>query len=115
MIGKKYILGALLACAPLASHAVVTTYTFDSISSIENGESIGLVITGVLVNDTVPTTVAIPRYSSGGYIDRCNSLYTLVLSLPSVYSLTITVDVDPNPPPTFPAINFKGCKVDVKS
>lgn len=114
MIGNKYILAALLACAPLASQAAPATYTFDSITAIEHGSSSGLVITGVLVNDTVPTTLAMPMYGSGGYLDRCTNLFNVVLSLPSVYLLSITVEVNPNPSPGFPALTFQGCKATAK-
>ena len=115
MIGKKYILAAVLACAPQASPADEASYTFDSVTAIEHGSSSGLVITGVLVNDTVPTTLAIPLYGSGSYFDRCADLYNVVLSLPSVYNLTVTVDINPNPSPGFPAMTFRGCKATAKT
>ena len=111
MIGKKYILAAVLACAAFATQAAETAYTFDTLTGIEH-RSNEVRLTGVLVNDTVPSTVSLPSFGGGGLYDRCARAFENMLSLPGTYILTVVTDALPPPSPT-PVI-FVRCSLNFK-
>lgn len=120
MIGKKYILSAVLACAPLATHAAETFYSFSSVSSIEHtsGE---LEIIGTLLNNTA-AIVTLPweiGYASGSVYERCEKVFNVVLSQPEAYALTVATEVQTIPGhPGFPdtlKLVFTRCRAHVKT
>lgn len=110
MIGKKYILSAVLACSPLLSHA--ETYVFDSISAIQH-RSATSTITGVLANDTTPSAVTFP-YGT----ERCNRLFDIMLTQPGLYTLTVMINIiytqPPGQPTPIPNPQFDGCNLELK-
>jgi hypothetical protein len=117
MFGKKYILSAVLACAPLVSHAAETVYTFDSTLAVEHTGS-EVLISGILVNDTVPTTVTLP-WLTGGLHDRCEKVFNVVLSQPAAYTLTVATEMKtvggiPGNPPS-QQLFFTRCRAELKS
>lgn len=101
--------GALLLSSSLVAHATDTN-TFAFLTGIkDNGSSVSL--TGVLVNTTTPTTVALPI----GVPDRCANLFYAMLSNPGIYTLTVVTDTEttgggPIPPETFTV--FTSCSLD---
>jgi len=117
MIGNKYILAAMLACAPLATQAAETVYTFDSVSGIEHlGDSV--VITGIRVNDTVPSSVSLP-WAAGQRFDRCEKLFNVVLAAPAEFTLTVATElvttwVGPPPERQVTILVFNRCRADRK-
>jgi hypothetical protein len=93
MIGNNCFLAAALAFGPLAVQAS-DTYTFDSITGIEHVQR-QVLITGVLVNDSTPTTIAVEWTSSrGGPVTRCEALLSVVLSQPAAFRLTVTTQAE---------------------
>lgn len=117
MIGNKYILAAALACAPLATQATETVYTFDSVTSIEH-RAADILITGVLVNDATPTTVTLP-WGVGEIYNRCDRVFNVVLGQPAAYQLTVAtvIVMKPTMPPgspDTPVLTFARCKSTVK-
>lgn len=113
MMSCRYLLAAILACGPLASQAAETAYTFDSVAGVEHRYN-EIRITGVLVNDTTPTTVTLPWGSSSLY-ERCDRLFNIVLSLPGVYNLTVVTETRVVPDPTIPSLVFNRCSSMSKS
>lgn len=111
MIRNKYLLAALLAAAPFASHAE-TDYTFASVSGIKHRGGTTF-LTGVQVNDSTATTVSFP---SGSTPDRCDALYSEMLRQPGVYTLTVTTDFVEDWYPSGPVqrLVFVGCSLDLK-
>jgi hypothetical protein len=101
--------GALLLSSSLVAHATETN-TFAFLTGIQdNGSSVSL--TGVLINTTAPTTVALPI----GVPDRCARLFFAMLSNPGVYNLTVVTDTEIDngpfgPPTTFTV--FTNCRLD---
>jgi hypothetical protein len=111
MTFNRHVLAAVLACAPLAAQAAETSYTFDNVTGIEHrGSEVRL--TGVLVNDTLPSTVALPSFGGGGHYDRCARAFESTLSLPGMYNLTVVVDTLPPPSPT--PVVFVRCSLTLK-
>lgn len=115
MIGSKRVLAtALLALSPFAAQAVETNYVFDHVSAVRARLS-NVTITGILVGDSVPTSVTTP---SGGPTERCDRLFNLVLSQPGAYTLTVTIDTSfvtlPGDPTPVPLNTFVGCTVELK-
>jgi len=120
MIGNKYILAAALACAPLAAHADETVYTFDSVTAVENTSIDGLArITGILANDTVPTTAQLPWSSSSVMLTSCQSMISRMMSDPGVYLLTLGTEIVtstsfPGGPPPTTTLYLRRCKLERK-
>jgi len=111
---RKSLLASVLACASFAAHAAETVYTFDSVTRVEQRGS--LLITGVLVNETTPTTVTVPL-SSGLLTESCLDLVNTVLARPEGYTLSVVTEYVPPtggmiPVPGYTKLN--GCSVDVK-
>jgi len=111
MFRNKYLLATLLAAAAVTAHAAETSTTFDSVSSIQHRSST-IVITGILINDTVPTTVSFPAGGGGGVDNRCDRLFGIMLTQPGVYTLTVTTDVSGGTP--LPVPYFAGCWLELK-
>src|SRR5215472_9443078 len=81
--------GALFLSSSFVAHATETTTTFAFLTGIQdNGSSVSL--TGVLVNTTTPTTLALPA----DVPDRCASLFFAMLSNPGTYNLTVVTDTE---------------------
>jgi len=117
MFGKKYILSAVLACIPFVSHAAETVYTFDSPLAVEHTSS-EVLISGILVNDTVPTTITLP-WLSGGLYERCEKVFNVVMSQPAAYTLSVATEMRPvagfpGSPPT-QQLFFTRCRAELKS
>jgi hypothetical protein len=93
MIGFKRTLATagLLLAASTAS-AVDTTYTFASVTKIESRISSEIYLTGVLANDTVPSTVNLPSPNT-----LCTGYMETVLKNPGVYLLGITTNYEQYP------------------
>jgi hypothetical protein len=111
MFRNKYLLATLLAAATVTAHAAETDTTFDSVSSIQHRAST-IVITGILVNDTVPTTYSFPSGGGGGVDERCDRLYGVMLTQPGVYTLTVTTTLSSGTPLPMPI--FAGCRLQLK-
>jgi hypothetical protein len=93
MIGNKYLLAAILASSPLAAQATEDVRTFESITGIEH-TSRQILLTGVLVNDSTPTTLAVEWPSFQGVPHtRCEALFNLVLSQPAELRLVVVTEV----------------------
>ena len=60
------------------------TYEFDSITALRND---GTSVTGVLVNDTVPTTLTLTH---NGYRE-CGDWLELMMKQPGIFTLKVTV------------------------
>src|SRR5262245_38266098 len=94
MIQWKRVLpgGALLLSASFGTQAE-TAYTFDSVTGIVHRQGATTQITGVLVNDTAPTSVTINyQNSTTSVFDRCLNFYTLMLSSPGIYRLAVATE-----------------------
>lgn len=83
MIRSKWM--ATMALLSMSTVALADgTYQFDSISNLnENGST----VTGILVNDTVPTTLAL----DGGTQAQCFSWLQLMMKRPGKFTLTVSV------------------------
>jgi hypothetical protein len=112
-MNKKCLLATFLAVAPFAAQAVEVSYTFDSISAIkQRGNNTS--ITGILINDSVPTTVSLPTGSTAVPNERCDRLYVLMLDQPGKYTLTVTKDIPtPTGGPPMPE-SLLGCTLEAK-
>jgi hypothetical protein len=89
--------GVLFLSSSLVAHADTNTNTFAFLTGIQDdGSKISL--TGVLVNTTTPTTLALP----GDIPDRCANLFLTMLSHPGTYTLTVVTDTEFVPPPPVP-------------
>ena len=87
------VLGAAsLLFASMAAHAVDDTYLFESVGSVEHSSvpTFATSITGVLVNESTPTSVSVPA-SEGVVGDRCAKYYDVMLKEPGTFTLSITV------------------------
>jgi hypothetical protein len=90
MTRMKNALGAALLLIPFAAGAT-TTYTFDSLSKIQYGGGATLVtLTGILLGDSAPSTVAVP---SG--LTECEGFYKEALSTSGKFLLNLTTDLLP--------------------
>src|SRR5262245_28211928 len=69
------------------------TYEFDSISNLNHN---GTSVTGIVVNDTVPTTLALTTTQT-----QCFSWLELMMKKPGKFTLTVSV-VTTQPFPTLP-------------
>jgi len=105
--------GALLLSSSFGAHAGQTTNTFAFLTGIQDdGSSISL--TGVLVNTTTPTTLALPS----GVPDRCANLFLAMLGNPGTYNLSVVTDTEsmsPHPPIDGPPVTvtvFTNCRLD---
>lgn len=82
----KFVTGALLLASSFGALANDVVYNFESVSKIGYIGNTNTQFTGVLVNDTVPSTV-----SGGSSFDRCDALTREMIKSPGVYNLSITV------------------------
>jgi hypothetical protein len=105
--------GAILLSSSFGAYAGQTASTFAFLTGIQDdGSSVSL--TGVLVNTTTPTTLALPV----GVPDRCANLFLAMLSHPGTYNLTVVTDTESVPPPPFiggPPVTvttFTNCRLD---
>jgi len=111
MIRSKQVLpfAALLLSSSLAAQAVETTYAFGNVTAIDYGTSFS--ITGVLLNDSVPTTTTLPAGLS--ILDRCQGFVFAMISNPGSYRLTIAFDSQPNPlDPNNPFYSLTHCRLE---
>lgn len=118
MIGKKYILAAALACAPFATQAAETVYTFDSVTGIEHRQN-EVRIKGILLNHTTPTTVVLPWWTLPYHYEHCPNVFNVVLSQPAAFTLTVVTELVTEPPmhpgaPPMEVLHFRGCSADRK-
>lgn len=108
MIRSKHALAmaALLLVASTAA-AVETTYTFTSVTKIEWTYTSEILLTGVLANDTVPSTATIPSPNQ-----LCTGHMDTLLKNPGGYILKITTNYDqfPNGPISF---TTRRCSLEV--
>lgn len=115
MGNKSLVASALLMISPLAAQATENSYLFDSVSAVRI-RSASTSITGILVGESSPTTVNAPTNTA--LTDRCEKLYSLVLSQPGAYLLEVTIDTSflTIPPSTTPTqvITFVGCEASLK-
>lgn len=112
MIGNKSVLVAALVFASFATQAAETVYTFDSVTAIKH-RIYQVSITGVLVNDSTPTTVTLPWNDGLNPQARCERLFNVVLSQPATYRLTVVTDVVTQPDPIgnpTQVVVFVGCE-----
>jgi hypothetical protein len=95
MIRLKQVLpfAALLLSSSFAAQAVETTYAFGNVIAIDYGTSLS--ITGVLLNNSAPTTITLPMGLS--IFDRCQDFIVAMINNPGSYRLTIAFDSQPNP------------------
>lgn len=121
MIRHKCLLAAAFAFAfaPLATQAAETVYTFDSVTGIEHASTSTLIVRGILVNDTAPTSVSLPWGSGAAPFDRCEKLFNVVLAEPAAFTLTVTTDIElryvgPPPETVTQVLVFKRCHADRK-
>jgi hypothetical protein len=98
MMKSTRLLGAAgLLFASVAAHAVDDTYVFESVTSSEyiayanQNLGTGLVLTGVLVNDSASTSLTMVA-PYGGILDApCVKYIDLMLTTPDAYTLSITL------------------------
>ncbi len=106
----KFVTGALLLASSFGALASDVIYNFDSVSKIGYTDGTGTQLTGVLVNDTVPSTVT----SSYG-ATRCDSLAADMLKNPGVYILSVTIR---ETAPQFPGAQWQysliNCNLELK-
>jgi hypothetical protein len=119
MIRPKHVLGAgVLLLASVAAHAedTLTTYVFDSITAIRHARSAGITITGVLANDTVPTSLSTDSAIGDGVGAQCAKYYELMLLHPGTYALSLVIKTtsDGFPPPPVPYSYLFTCSIAVK-
>lgn len=94
----RVLSAASLLFASVAAHAVDDTYLFESVSSVEHSmnSTTTTTITGVLVNDSTPTSVLLPA-SEGVVGNRCAKYYDVMLEQQGVYTLSVTVRTTTTP------------------
>jgi hypothetical protein len=106
---KKRVMSfaALLLSSALGGQAVAATYVFGSVTGIQYGT--GITITGILANDTVPTTYALP--SAQSYCaQNISSFLSTMISNPGTYTLTLVVTDGADP--TGPPASISSCRLD---
>jgi hypothetical protein len=105
MMMKRWMAAAALF-AMSAGALADGTYEFDSITEVSIN---GAEFSGVLVNDTVPTTITVQSTH-----ERCFSWMQLMLTNPGTLTLTVTVYTAP-PSMGFPAAtNVTNCRLKAK-
>ncbi|MBM0103824.1 hypothetical protein JM946_03675 [Steroidobacter sp. S1-65] len=88
MIKAKIVTGAILLASSLG--ALADTYNFDSISKVSYNTGLGMQLTGVLVDDTAPTTIV----SQNSHVStRCDSMVAEMLKNPGAYTLSVTLNL----------------------
>jgi hypothetical protein len=94
----RVLSAASLLCASVAAHAVDDSYAFASISGVQHAmdSTTTTTITGVLVNDSTPTSLSLPA-NVGVVGDRCAKYYDVMLEQPGVYALSVTVRTTTTP------------------
>jgi hypothetical protein len=86
MIGsKRALVGAALLLAASTASAVDTAYTFTSLTEIVEQNGTSITVTGVLANDTVPSTVLLYTPT-----ERCSGFMETLLKNPGAYILKVT-------------------------
>ncbi|WP_129781008.1 hypothetical protein [Peristeroidobacter soli] len=98
MMSRKTGAAAALLTMSTAAFAADTVYEFDTVTNLKSD---GTVVTGVLVNDTVPTTLTLTS-SAGG---QCWDWLQLLLKRPGKFTLTTTVTSTTGGPPSFTLIS----------
>ncbi|MFC4309872.1 hypothetical protein ACFPN2_12340 [Steroidobacter flavus] len=86
MMSKKWMAAVALLTMSTGALAQDGTFEFDSITSLTRAAN---AFTGVLVGDTVPTTVTMNYGSLFG--DKCFSWMELMMTEPGKFTLTITL------------------------
>ena len=112
MIAWKRVLpvAALLLSASVGAQAD-TIYTFDSVTGIGHRQS-NLDLTGVLINNTAPTTVTVPAQLAGGHFERCVTFFNLMLTNPGTYRLTVVTESHVDPSLGITVTNFVRCGLE---
>jgi hypothetical protein len=105
MTSMKWMVAAALF-AMSAGALADGTYEFDSVTSLKSD---GAGFTGVLVNDTAPTTITL---SSGGASGQCFDWLQLMMTQPG--TLTVTVTVTTVAGPFQSTILISGCTLNAK-
>jgi hypothetical protein len=103
MMRNKWMAAAALLAT--TTGALGDTYEFDSITNLSHS---GSGFTGVLVNDTVPTTLTLSSTNA-----QCFSWLQLMMTDRGVFTLTVDVTVTtggPLPPGAF----LNSCRLNVK-
>jgi hypothetical protein len=120
MIGLKRVAplaAILLSSLAAAQSGTTTTYVFAQVTGIQYGPTNSAntySVTGVLVNDSASTTVAIPIPSTTS--PSCGDFPSMMISHPGVYTLTIVMAQFTAPPPasgTYTALST--CRLDRNS
>lgn len=116
MIRSQYLLATLFATATFAAHAAETSYTFDSVTRIQQRASTTS-ITGILASDGTLATVSFPLGGTNLW-ERCEQWYGIMVSQPGSHTLTITTDViyvdSPGGGAPVPVTTFVGCSLEPK-
>jgi len=95
----KNALGAALLLIPFAAGAT-TSYTFDSVTKVEyTQDTVAIKLTGVLLGDSAPSTVAVPSGSPNGATAACQGFYKEALSTSGKFLLNVTTDLSSSPMP----------------
>jgi hypothetical protein len=109
MIRLNHVLSAgALLFASVAAHAVDVTHTFESISSVQHTMA-GTVLVGILANDTVPSSLAVPNDNSVG---RCAKYYDTMLENQGIYTLSVTIRTLVSAGTTI--VSLEGCQMELK-
>jgi hypothetical protein len=98
MIGLKRVApcAAILISSSFAAQAVAATYAFASVTGIQYGADIS--VTGVLVNDTAPTTITLPKAGpAASDLDSCKGFVFSMISTPRTYVLTVVTTETSDP------------------
>lgn len=107
MISPKQLLAmSFLLLASATASAATTTYTFGSVTKIEWVSST-INLTGVLINDTVPSTVEFPSPNQ-----LCIQYMDTLMKSPGAYILSLTTFFEQYPNGTFQFVT-RSCSLEV--
>ena len=107
MMMKRWMVAAALFAMSAGAHA--DDYTFDSITELSVS---GSPFTGVLVNDTVPTTLSVNMNTTA---EKCFSWMQLMMTHPGMFTLTVSLTINP-PSGGFPGSTVVStCRLSAKS
>jgi hypothetical protein len=110
MMSKKWMAAVALLTMSTGALATDGTYEFDSITSLTQAVN---EFTGVLVGDTVPTTVTM-NYGSA-YGTKCLSWIELMMTDPGKFTLTFTLVSAGSGTPMSPwRTEFSACRLTAK-
>ena len=111
---SRMLIAGVLAMVSLGVRATETTYVFDSVSSLEHRQSqsslSGIYFTGILVNDTTSTTLAVAPAVTD-LANRCWDHLQLMMTQPGVYTLKLVYDTAGG---SFGSPAFTVCALTVK-